>query len=59
MNDVPTIEIISKILQQKFKLLSETYDNNQVHSPKQACAASTSIDIYMSNVNVDNIDELD
>ena len=36
---------------------NETYDNNQVHSPTQACAAY--IDIYMPNVNVDIIDDLD
>ena len=35
MNDVPKIETISKILQQRFKLLNETYDDNQVHIPIQ------------------------
>ena len=59
VNDVPKIETISRILQQKFKLFKETYDDNQVHSPLQACAASPSIDIYIPNVNVDINDELD
>lgn len=59
VNDATKIETISKILQQKFKLLKETDDDNQVHSPIQACAASTSIDIYVPNVNVDINDELD
>ena len=44
-------------IQQKFKLLNENLDDNKVHSPTQACAASTFIDIYISNVNVDIIDE--
>ena len=55
---VSEIETISKILQQKFKLLKETDDDNQVHSPIKACAASTYIDIYVPNVNVDINDEL-
>ena len=60
VNDVPKIETISKILNQKFNLLKETFDENQVHSPKQACAASApSINIYVPNVNVDIADELD
>ena len=60
MNDVPKIETISKILNQKFNLLKETFDKNQVHSPIQACAASaSSINIYVPNVNVNIADELD
>ena len=59
VNDVPKIETISRILQQKFKLFKETYDDNQVHSPSQACAASPPIDIYIPNVNVNINDELD
>ena len=59
VNDATKIETISKILQQKFKLLKETDDDNQVHSPIKACAASTYIDIYVPNVNVDINDELD
>ena len=60
MNDVPKIETISKILKQKLNLLKETFDENQVHSPLQACAASApNINIYVPSVNVNIADELD
>ena len=53
-NDAIKIGNISRILQQKLKLLKETNDNCHVHSSQKACAASTNnIDNYIPNVNVD------
>ncbi len=53
-NDAIKIGNISRILQQKFKLLKETNDNCHVHSSQKACAASTNnINNYTPNVNVD------
>ena len=56
-NDSIKIETISRIIQQRFKLLQEAYDRNQVNSSKKACSASTPIiDSYGTNLQTVNVD---
>ena len=57
---VQKIETLSKILQQKFKLLKETAETPKVNS-SQACSASASININIckNNVNINDAVDLD
>ena len=54
------IETMAKILQQKYNLLKDTFESPQVNS-SQACSASASINIniYKSNVNINDAVDLD
>ena len=57
---VEKIETLSKILQQKFKLLIETAETPRVNSSR-ACSASASININIckNNVNINDAVDLD
>ena len=56
--DIAKIETISKILQMKFKLLTELHEENQVNGSSKSCSASTINVLNVSHLNID-VDDLD